>query len=125
MCDVVVRHSEDGYLGDGATASFNATSSFIDGGQIRVHVPWVGTTTGYFFSSCRNFTESVAVGGEIGENYEDMLFELVGIVFRGREGQSWCYDTLNGRVVGQIQEQGDSFHRTIFLKISYEEARRF
>lgn len=50
----IVRHSQDWDLCDGAVASFNTTGTFVDGGQIGVHVTGITTTTWDFFSSCRN-----------------------------------------------------------------------
>ena len=36
--NVIVRHGEDGQLGDGALAPLNTPCPLIDGGQVSVHV---------------------------------------------------------------------------------------
>lgn len=34
----IVRHGENGDLGDGSVSALDSTSSLIDGGQVSVHV---------------------------------------------------------------------------------------
>jgi hypothetical protein len=91
----VVGHGQDGDLGDGAVAALYTTSSLVDGGQIRVHVTGVSTATGHLFSGGGDLTKSVAVRGQIGENDEDVLLELVGVVLGGGEGETRSDDTLD------------------------------
>ncbi len=50
----IVWHCQDWKLGDGAVSSFHAASSFIDGGQVRVHISRISTTTRNFFSRSRD-----------------------------------------------------------------------
>lgn len=91
----IVRHGQDRNLGDGTVSSFYATSSLVDGGQIRVHVTGVTTATGHFFSGCRDLTEGIAVRGQIGKNDQHVLLELVGVVFGGGKGETRGNDTLD------------------------------
>jgi hypothetical protein len=91
----IVGHSQDRNLGNGPVSPFYTTCSLVDGGQIRVHVTGVTTATGHFFSGCRDLTESIAVGGQIGKNDQDMLLELVGVVFGGGKGETRGNDTLD------------------------------
>jgi hypothetical protein len=88
----VVGHGQNGDLGDGAVAALYTTSSLVDGGQIRVHVTGVSTATGHLFSGGGDLTKSVAVRGE---NDEDVLLELVGVVLGGGEGETRSDDTLD------------------------------
>jgi hypothetical protein len=68
-----------------------------------------------------------------------VLLELVGVVFGGGEGEAGCDDTFDAvpsqswprklvnysrRVVGQVQEQRDTLHAAVLLKVSCEEAAR-
>lgn len=91
----VVRHSQDWDLGDGAISSFHTSSSLIDGGQICVHVARITTSTGHFFSGSGDLTQGIAVRGQIGENNQDVLLELVCVVFGGGEGETRGNDTLD------------------------------
>jgi hypothetical protein len=91
----VVGHSQDGNLGDGSVAALYTTSSLIDGGQIRVHVTGVTTSTGHFFSGGGDLTKSIAVGRQVGKNDQDVLLELVGVILGGGEGKTGCNDTFD------------------------------
>jgi hypothetical protein len=91
----VVRHGQNGDLGNRSITALYTTSSLVDGGQIRVHVTGVTTTTRHFFSGSGDLTKSVAVGGQVGENDKDVLLELVGVVLGGGEGETGGDDTLD------------------------------
>lgn len=51
-----------------------------------------------------------------------MLLQLISVVLRSRQGQSWGDDSFNSRVVGVVQEQGDTIQRPVLLEIGLEEA---
>jgi hypothetical protein len=91
----VVGHSQNGNLGDGTVAALYTTSSLVDGGQIRVHVTGVTTTTGHFLSGSRNLTKGIAVRGQVGKNNKDVLLELVGVVLGGGERETGSDDTFD------------------------------
>lgn len=63
--DVVVRHGEDGQLGDGPVAPVNTSGPLVDGGQISIHVTGVTTATGHFLtgSGHLNVVHGTAEGG--------------------------------------------------------------
>ena len=121
MGDVIVRHGQDGDLSDGAQWTVDTTSTLINGGQISVHVTWVSSTTRHFLSCCRDLTESVSIGGHIGENGEDVHVFLVRQVLSGREGQSWRDDTLDCWVVGVVHEEHHTVHGAVHLELLLEE----
>jgi hypothetical protein len=91
----VVRHCQDRNLCDGTVTALNTTSSLVDGRQIRVHVTRVTTTTRDFFTGSRHLTEGIAVRGQIGKNNEDVLLELVGVVFGSGQCETGCDDTFD------------------------------
>ena len=68
MRNIIVRHGQDGNLRNGAVTSVDTTGPLVDGGQVRVHVTGVTTSTGNFFSGRGDFSKGIAVGGQIGEN---------------------------------------------------------
>ena len=121
MGDIIVRHGQDGDLGDGAERTVDTTSTLINGGQISVHVTWISSTTRHFLSGGRDLTESVSIGCHIGEDGEDVHVFLVRQVLGGREGQSWRNDTLDGWVVGVVHEEDDTVHGAVHLELLLEE----
>lgn len=54
-----------------------------------------------------------------------MLLQLVRVVFRSRQRKSRRYNTLDSRIVGQVQEQSHSVKTAVGLKVLLEEPRRF
>ncbi len=51
VSDVVVRHGEDGDLGDGPVPALDAAGALVHGGQIGVHVTGETAATGHFLAS--------------------------------------------------------------------------
>ncbi|KAH3668808.1 hypothetical protein OGAPHI_002563 [Ogataea philodendri] len=123
VSDIVVRHGQNRNLGDRSVSTFNTTGSLVNGGQIRVHVTWVTSSTWNFFSGSRNLSQGVGVRRHVGQDGQNVLLGLVSKVLGGGQGQSWSDDSFNGWVVGQIQEQRGSVQRSVFLEILLEETR--
>lgn len=46
----VIRHGENGDLGDGTTTALHTASSLIDGGQVCVHIAREASASWHFFS---------------------------------------------------------------------------
>lgn len=97
----VVRHGQDGNLRDGAIAALHTTGTLVDGRQVSVHVTRVTSSAGDFFSGGRDLTEGIAVGGQIGQNDEDVLLELIGVVLGGRQSKAGRDDTFDAAQLGQ------------------------
>jgi hypothetical protein len=90
-CDfrlTVVRHGENGNLGDGTVTALDTTGTLVHGGQISVHVTRVTTTTRNLFTRSRHLTKSVTVGRQISKNDKDVLLELVGVVLGGGKSKT-------------------------------------
>jgi len=91
----IVRHGQDRNLCDGAITALNTTSTFVHGSQVSIHVTGVTTTTRNFFSCSGDFTKGVTVGGKVSHDGQDVLLQLVGVVFGGGQGETRSNDTLN------------------------------
>jgi hypothetical protein len=91
----VVGHGQNGNLCNGTVTALDTTSSLVDGGQIRVHVTGVTTTTGDFLTGSGHLTKGIAVGRQVGKNDQDVLLELVGVVLGGGKGETRCDDTFD------------------------------
>jgi len=68
MCDIIIRHCQDRNLCDRTNSSGDSTSSLVDCGQICVHITWITSSTWYFFSGCRDFSQSVCIRSHISKN---------------------------------------------------------
>ena len=54
-----------------------------------------------------------------------MLFELISIVFGGGERQARCDDSLDRRIICQVQEERDAVQAPVLFKVLLEEACGF
>jgi len=95
MGNIVVWHGKNRDLGDGSVAAFDTTGTFVDGGQIRIHVTGETAAAGNFFASSRDLTQGITVGREIGENDQDVLFELIGVVLGSGQGETGGDNTFD------------------------------
>ena len=102
---IVLRHGQDGDHGDASLFPVLAAGSLVDGGEIRVHVSRIAAASRHFLAGCRHLAERVRIIGDIRQDDEHMhLFLKSKILCRGQRhpGRS---DTLDGRVIGQVDEQ--------------------
>jgi hypothetical protein len=134
----IVGHGQNGHLRDGAVTALNTTSTLVHGGKIGIHVTGVTTATGHLFAGSGDLTKGITVGGQVSENDENVLLQLVGVVLGGGQGETGGNDTLDAgeivsrsystgpqvnsrRVVCQVGEHGDTLHGTVLLEVLGEE----
>lgn len=67
--------------------------------------------------SSPHLTKSLSIGRHVSEDDEDVLLTLVGEVFSSGEGKTGGDDTLDGGVIGQVQEEAHILHGAILLKV--------
>ena len=123
--NTVVGHGENGNLGDGAVATLDTSGTLVDGGQVSVHVSGVTTTTWDLLTGGGDLTKGISVGGHVGENNQHVLLQLVRVELGGGEGETGSDDTLDGGVVGEVQEERDTLHGSVLLEILLEKAGSF
>ena len=111
----IVGHSQNGDLRDGAIPALHTAGSLVDGGQIGVHVTGETTTSGHLLTGSGHLTQSLGVRGHVGEDDQHVLLALVGEELGGGERQARRDDALDGRVVGQVQEETDVLHAAVLL----------
>lgn len=92
---VFVWHGQDRNLCDGSIATRDSTSTLVDGRQVGVHVTRVTTTTWNLFTGSRDLTQSVGVRRHVSQDDQNVLLQLVSVVFGRGEGQTRRNDTLN------------------------------
>mmetsp|Transcript_9925 Transcript_9925/g.23506 ORF Transcript_9925/g.23506 Transcript_9925/m.23506 type:complete len:392 (-) Transcript_9925:217-1392(-) len=121
MSNIVVGHGKDGELGDRTVAADDTSGTLVDGGKIGVHVAGVTTTAGNLLTGGGNLAERIGVGGHVGEDDQDVKVALVGKVLGRGEGKTGGNDTLDGGIVGEVEEKGRALHGTGLLEIGAEE----
>uniref|UniRef100_A0A182QVN8 Uncharacterized protein n=1 Tax=Anopheles farauti TaxID=69004 RepID=A0A182QVN8_9DIPT len=124
MGDIVVRHSQNRDLRDRTVAAFDTSGTFVDGGQIGVHVTGETTTSGHLLTGSRHLTQRLGVRRHVGKDDQHVLLALVRQELGGGQGQTRRNDTLDGRIVGQVQEQAHVLHRTVLFEVLLEETGR-
>lgn len=72
-----------------------------------------------------NLSKSVGVRAHVGQDDENMLFTLIREKLCRSQSNTRSDNSLNGRVVGEIQEQTNVIHRPVLLKVGFEKSRSF
>ncbi|EZA62788.1 hypothetical protein X777_07604 [Ooceraea biroi] len=121
VSDVVVRHSENGDLRDGAVAALNSASALVDRSQVGVHVTWETTSTRHLFAGGRDLSQRFGIRGHVGEDDQHVLLALVRQELGRRQSETRRDDSLDRRVVGQIQEEAHVLHGAVLLEVLLEE----
>lgn len=80
------------------------------------------TSAGNLLPGSRHLTQSLSVRGHVRKDDQHVLLALVGEELSGRKGQTRGDDSLNGRVVGQVEEEAHVLHGAILLEVLLEEA---
>lgn len=91
----IVGHGQNGDLSDRTVTAFNTTSTFVDGRQIGVHVTRITTTARNFFTSSRDLTQGIGIRTHISKNDQDVLLELISIVFSSGQSETRSNNTFN------------------------------
>ena len=118
---VVFGHGQDGNHGDGALAVLPAAGTFVHLGQVGVEVAGVATAPRNFLTGGGDLTESLGVVGDVGEDAKDVHPLLKGQVLGGGQRHFGGGDTLDGRVVGQVDEEDGPVDGPGALKVADEE----
>mmetsp|Transcript_17892 Transcript_17892/g.29922 ORF Transcript_17892/g.29922 Transcript_17892/m.29922 type:complete len:233 (-) Transcript_17892:533-1231(-) len=125
MCDIIVGHGKDGELSDGTISSDNTSSTLVDGGKIGIHITGVTSSAGHLLSGGRHLTQGIGIRRHISQDAQHVEITLIGQVLGRGEGKTRSNDTLNGRIIGKIQEKGGTLHGTRFFEVISEKSRSF
>ncbi len=69
-----------------------------------------------------HLTQGLGVRGHVSQDDEDVLLVLVGQELGRGQGETRGDDPLDGRVVGQVQEEAHALHGAVLLEVLLEEA---
>ncbi len=122
MSDVIVRHCQNGELGDRAVFALDTSGALVDGRQISVHVTGVATTARHLLTGGRYLSKGVSVRGHVSQNDEHVHLLFVGKVLSSCEGETGSDNALDGGIVCQVHEQHDTVHGAVDLEIGLEES---
>merc|ERR1719491_1072387 len=123
--NVVIGHGKDGKLGDRPVPPYHATSTFINCGEIRVHVPGITPASWHLLPRRGHLSQRVGVRRHVREDNEHVQVPLVREILSRRQGETGRDDPLNGRVVGQVEEQGSALHSAALLEVAAEKPGGF
>mmetsp|Transcript_17879 Transcript_17879/g.43010 ORF Transcript_17879/g.43010 Transcript_17879/m.43010 type:complete len:228 (-) Transcript_17879:463-1146(-) len=123
MRNVIVRHRQNGQLGNRTISSHHTSCPLIDGGQIGVHITRVSTASGDFLPRRRHLTQRIGVRTHIRQDDQNMQIPLIRQILGRGQRQTGSNDTLNGRIVRQVEEQRRTLHGPALLEITAEETR--
>mmetsp|Transcript_19577 Transcript_19577/g.35526 ORF Transcript_19577/g.35526 Transcript_19577/m.35526 type:complete len:303 (+) Transcript_19577:852-1760(+) len=125
MRNIVVRHRKNRKLGNGTVSAHHTSGTLINGRQIGVHITGVTTTSRDLLTSSRHLTKGVSVRTHISKNDQHVQITLVCQVLSSGKRETWCNNTFNGRIIGQVKKEGSTLHGTTFLEIGTEETSSF
>ena len=125
MSLVIFRHGQDRNHGNGAGFASLATRALIHGCKVGIHITRITAASRNFLAGCGDFAKRVRIVCDVRQDDKDMHIFLKCQIFRCREGHARCGNTLDGRVIGEVDEQHRPVNRPGFLKRFLEEIRFF
>ena len=125
MSLVIFRHGQDRNHGNGAGLASLATRALIHGCKVGIHITRITAASRNFLAGCGDFAKRIRIVCDVRQDDKDMHIFLKCQIFRCREGHARCGNTLDGRVIGEVDEQHRPVNRPGFLKRFLEEIRFF
>ena len=104
MGDVVLRHGQYGYHGDGAGVALYAARPLVHGGKVGIQVAGVAAAAGNLLAGGGYLTEGLRVVGYIRDYYQHVHAKVVCKILRGGERHAGSGYALYGGVVGEVYE---------------------
>ena len=120
---VVLGHGQDGDHGDGALVVPDTARPLIHGGQVRVHVARVAAAPRHLLAGRGDLPQGLGIVGDVGDDDQHVHAQIVGQILRRGDGHTGGGDTLDGRVVGQVDEGDGPLDGAGLSEIADEEVR--
>ena len=121
MGNVITGHGQNWELGNGTLLPLHDTSTLVEHGQVGVHVSRVSTSAGNFFTGRTDLTKCVAVVCHVRVDDQHVVVLLKRKVLGSRQGKTRRNDSLNSRVVCEVDKQHSVLKRTGSLQVGTEE----
>ena len=106
---VILGHREDGDHRNRTLFAQLAAGALVHRREVGVEIAGIPAAPRNLLAGSRDFTQRLAVIGNIGQDDQHLHPEVEGEVFRGGKGHARGGNALDGRIVSEVQEQ----HRTL------------
>ena len=105
--DVVVRHGQDGDLGDAAAAALDDARPLVEAGEVRVEIAGITLAAGDLALGGGELAQGLGIAGHVGHDHQHVHILLKGQVLRRRQRAARGEDALDDGVGGEVQKHGD------------------
>ncbi len=121
MGHVVVGHGHDHQLSHRSRPTMNTAGPFVDRRQVGVHVSGVAASTRHLLAGRRHLAQGLAVVRHVGEDHEHVEVPLEGEVLGDGQRHPRREQSLDRRIVGQIEEQDGPVELSRLLQVRTKE----
>ena len=122
---VILRHGQDRNQCNASLLAILSSGSFIQGCKVGVHISGISTTSRYFLTCSGHFTECICVVGNVRHDYQYVHIFFECQILGCRQCHTRCGNTLDGRVICQVDEQYRSVDGSCLFKGFYEKVGLF
>ena len=120
MCLIILRHCQNRDHCNTSVLASLASGSLIHGRKVCIHIARISTTSRNLFLRCRNLTKCVCVVCDICQDNQYMHIFLKCQIFCRSQRHTRCGNTLNRRVICQVNKQHGSINRSGLFEGLYE-----
>ena len=89
--------------------ALHAAGPLVQGGQVGIQIAGITPPAGHLLAGGGNLPQGFGVVGDVGHDDQHVHALFKGQILRGGQGHAGRGDPLDGRVVGQVDEQ----HRAV------------
>jgi hypothetical protein len=68
MCNIIIWHGQNRKLSNGSISSLDSSCSFVNSRKISIHISWIRSSSGDFFSGSRDLFKSIGVLRHVGQD---------------------------------------------------------
>ena len=123
MGNIIIRHCQNRNLRNRSLSTFDNTCSFIQACKVGIQISRISFTGWNFSIGRREFTYRFTIGSHIRENDKNIHATLICQIFCRSQCSSWCQNSFNNRIIGQVDIHDNIIHDTCFFKRSSKQIR--
>jgi len=122
---VVLGHGQDRDHSDRSLTVLDAAGAFVHRRQVRVEVARIAAPSRDLLTRGRDLAQGLGVEGHVDQDDQDVHVQVEGEVLGAGQGEPRRRDALDGRLVGQVEEQDGPLERPGVAEVLDEEIRLF